>query len=66
MFLTTERKESPKKHYMAVDTFCRIPEDGRVMVQCSQCGEWYQSQCANVPQTALNNSEVWLCEHCCS
>ena len=30
---TTERKESPKKHYMAVDTFsvyckCRMPEDG--------------------------------------
>ena len=41
MFPTTERKESPKKYYMAVDTFCRIPEDGSVMVQCSQCGELF-------------------------
>ena len=46
MFPTTERKESPKKHYMAVDTFlvyckCRMPEDGSVMVQCSQCGELF-------------------------
>ena len=45
MFPTTERKES-QKSITWVDTFlvyckCRMPEDGRVMVQCSQCGELF-------------------------
>ena len=70
MFPSTARKNTLKRQYRAVDTFsincnCRNPEYGD-MVQCSKCNEWYHISCVNVPQTALNSSEIWLCECCCS
>ena len=45
---------------------CRMPEcSERDMVECSECLEWYHTDCVQVPQDALQNSNVqWYCHRC--
>ena len=32
---------------------CRMPNDNNPYVQCNHCKEWYQLDCVNIPETAV-------------
>ena len=35
------------------------------MVECSQCRQWYHTDCMNVPKIALDETDVdWFCYNC--
>ena len=43
---------------------CRMPEMSP-MVECSQCRQWYHTDCVNVPKIALDETDVdWFCYNC--
>ena len=40
---------------------CRMPEDNS-MVQCSECEQWYNIHCVDVPKAAIEDSKLlWFC-----
>lgn len=43
---------------------CRKPDDGRLMVECSQCGEWFHCSCVNLSKTEAEELEEYLCPFC--
>jgi len=40
---------------------CRMPDDGREMVQCDRCDSWYHVSCVGLDNTARD----WYCNKCC-
>ena len=43
---------------------CRMPEIPP-MVECSTCGEWFHTECVNVPDDALDDTDIpWFCCAC--
>ena len=43
---------------------CRMPKMSP-MVECSQCRQWYHTDCVNVPKVALDETDVdWICYNC--
>lgn len=43
--ITRRTKCSPHCDRINVYCVCRLPDDGRKMVQCSKCREWYHTKC---------------------
>ena len=43
---------------------CRLPDDGGIMIQCSQCDEWYHESCIRLPDKYLNSELSWCCSQC--
>ena len=60
---TRQRKAHYKRERLQVYCECRLPDDGRRMVQCSRCKEWYHMNCIHVSKT-LSSKDPWLCGHC--
>ena len=39
--------------------------DGAAMIECSDCGEWFNTHCVSASPAALNNTdEPWYCTSC--
>ena len=54
-----------RRERVPVFCVCRLPDDGRLMVQCSRCKEWYHNNCVKLPETIIKNDNVpWFCESC--
>ena len=49
---------------VAIYCICRMPNDKREYVQCSQCNAWYHPLCVNIPEWALKTKRQWKCEKC--
>ena len=32
---------------------CRMPDDGRLMIECSTCKKWYHNNCVHISKNAL-------------
>ena len=60
---TRQKKAQYKRERMQVYCKCRRPDDGRRMVQCSRCKEWYHMNCICISET-LSSKDPWLCGHC--
>ena len=44
---------------------CRLPHDDRQMVQCTQCEDWYHTDCVRVPQDFISQkTKPWYCSFC--
>jgi hypothetical protein len=43
---------------------CQAPDDGRDMVQCDGCNEWYHPECLHETYDALANLETFNCPRC--
>ena len=41
---------------------CRLPDDGRKMVCCDNCQEWFHVDCVSTPDLTSNNN--WFCGEC--
>jgi hypothetical protein len=44
--------------------FCRQPWQGRFMIQCDHCNEWYHGACVNVTPTEALDIDVYQCDEC--
>ena len=44
---------------------CRLPNDNTKYVLCDgKCSEWYHPDCANIPDSVINNNKRWMCFEC--
>ncbi|XP_068726255.1 uncharacterized protein [Montipora capricornis] len=45
---------------------CRLPNDKKEYVQCSQCCtcSWYHTNCVMVPEWAIKTKRKWQCQKC--
>ncbi|KAG5175603.1 PLU-1-like protein-domain-containing protein [Tribonema minus] len=43
---------------------CRGPNDGRFMIQCDNCEEWFHGGCANIGQDVCGTLEHYTCKAC--
>lgn len=60
-----QAKPERDKVEVEVHCICRTSHNREVMVQCSNCSNWYHPSCVNVPQKALDTtSEQWNCQNC--
>ena len=64
MFPVARRKHSTganSSDTIPVYCHCRMPEI-TPMVKCSLCKEWYRTECVDVSEDALNDSDLeWFC-----
>lgn len=44
--------------------FCRKPWQGRFMIQCDYCDEWYHGSCVNITATDALDINKYKCETC--
>ncbi len=44
---------------------CRLPDDGRKMIKCSSCNEWFHTDCVRAPRLAIKDKKhIWKCKDC--
>ena len=43
---------------------CRGPDDGRFMIQCDECREWFHGECVHVTEIQAGLIDVYLCPGC--
>ena len=41
---------------------CSLPDDGKLIVQCSKCKQWYRQQCIQISCKCLNKN--FYCKYC--
>lgn len=59
------RKEKIHSENVEVHCICRLPDDGKRMVQCSFCSKWYHTKCVRAPRRILKRaSSFWKCAYC--
>ena len=51
---------------VAIYCVCRMPNDKKEYVQCSQCNAWYHPLCVNIPEWAIKTKRKWKCGKCIS
>ena len=63
-----ERREGQAVHStIPVFCHCRLPDDGGLMVSCSNCEEWFHKECETVPEIVWlkkNKKHIWFCKNC--
>ena len=43
---------------------CGKPDNGLLMIQCSNCLDWFHGECVNITRYRANVMEVYICERC--
>lgn len=66
---TTAVKEEPKKkrntRAKKVYCICQQPYNGKPMVQCDRCEEWFHCACVGFnPDTEDEEDIDWICDSC--
>lgn len=48
------------------DTFCICdkPDDGRLMIQCDTCDNWYHGACVAITQEVADTLKTYICPRC--
>ena len=56
----------PKIVKVEVYCYCRLPNDGKEMVQCSKkgCKEWFHLQCIKNGNSNVTLGQKWFCNNC--
>ena len=54
-----------RKEKLRIFCECRMIDDGRCMVECNRCKNWYHADCVNISERALCNKRAsWYCKSC--
>ena len=62
-----KRKSCIRKERLKIYCSCRQIEDGRDMVKCDGCKEWFHVDCIQISQLALKDKNTpWFCQSSCS
>ncbi|KAJ9102473.1 hypothetical protein QFC21_002873 [Naganishia friedmannii] len=54
-----ENEEDDELHCL-----CRQPEDGKTMIQCDDCNEWYHLSCVKLRQVQVELIDQYICPPC--
>ena len=49
---------------VAIYYVCRMPNDKKEYVQCSQCNGWFHPTCVSIPDWVINSKRSWRCDTC--
>ena len=60
----TKRKVELLSGAVNVYCFCGLPDDGRIMIQCDSCFEWYHGHCVGVDKNKAKTLKEYLCNRC--
>lgn len=44
--------------------FCRRPDDGKLMVMCESCLEWYHAACIQMTKKQIKSTPKFICSRC--
>ena len=58
------RQDVIKKELKVTYCICRRPDDGRVMVQCDKCKDWFHHHCLGLSQSRARRLGSFLCPVC--
>ena len=58
------RQDVIKKELKVTYCICRRPDDGRVMVQCDKCKDWFHHHCLGLSQSRARRLSSFLCPVC--
>ena len=53
-----------RKSLIKIYCVCRLPNDGRLMIECSKCSKWFHADCLKVSKKTTKSSEPWFCSFC--
>ena len=56
-----QRSQMVRQEVFRIFCSCRMPNDGRKMIQCSKCREWYHLNCVRVSRKFLRHTVPWFC-----
>ena len=60
-----KRPETATRQRIHVYCICRLPDDGRKMIQCTSCKQWYHCNCMKLSQRMIKSIEdikkPWYC-----
>ena len=63
--LVSRNKKVLRKEYVRVYCTCRLPNNGKQMVQCLECSMWYHVPYVQCPRSVLTTkNEPWSCKNC--
>jgi len=57
-----KRLGKPLKVAVNIYCYCRMPDDGNRMVECSRCRKWYHMNCIGSNASVMKLK--WYCRHC--
>ena len=57
-------QDSMKKGEQLKFCFCRRPDDGKLMVMCESCFEWYHAACIQMTKKQIKSTPKFICSSC--
>ena len=60
----THRQELLQKKADITYCICKKPDDGRLMIQCDHCLQWFHHHCMNLTQYKAKQLDCFLCPEC--
>ena len=58
------RKQIIAKQMEVIHCICKLPDDGRLMLQCNECLEWYHHHCMGLNQSEARKLKSFVCTEC--
>ena len=46
------------------DCICRMPDNGKKMVSCNRCKEWFHIKCVKISAAETRSKAPWYCKQC--
>jgi hypothetical protein len=60
-----KREACIQKERLKIYCYCRLIDDGRHMIRCNGCEDWFHIDCAQVSSAVLKNKKSsWFCQQC--
>ena len=60
----TKRQEELRTGAVSAYCFCGLPDDGRIMIQCDSCLEWYHGYCVGIDKAKAKTLKEYFCSRC--
>ena len=58
------KKEKGKRRKKSSYCICDRPEDGKFMVGCDVCDNWFHPKCVNISKRVAKSLDYFVCPHC--
>ncbi|KAJ3090059.1 hypothetical protein HDU96_003552, partial [Phlyctochytrium bullatum] len=62
--IVRQRKQPYNEKGERVYCVCRKPDNGKFMIQCDTCKDWYHGSCIGITEKAAKNIDSYECDEC--
>ncbi|KAJ3104639.1 PHD finger protein 3 [Phlyctochytrium planicorne] len=59
-----QRKQPYNEEGVRVYCICRKPDNGKFMIQCDSCKDWYHGACVEITERAARDIKSYECDEC--